>query len=201
MSTHPLTRNVTAVFRTASDAHRESGMGWYADAYRVADALAVRYGVTPIVASGVIAALSPLNSWGANINLAGRFIAAGGLTEGYLGIGLRKAQRILDGAEPLTVLVSDKVANFYSSIVTAGETDAVCVDRHAYSISHATRTVDVPSMTHKRYESIADTYRRAARILTREAGTPVHAAQVQAVTWVSWRTRFWSEGAFDPKSA
>lgn len=200
MSTSPLTRNVTAVYRSASDAHRTAGHDWYADAYRIADALAVRYAVSPVQATGVIAALSPLNSWGANINLAGRFLA-GKRDSGYLTVGLRKARAILAGEDPFIVLKSDKVRNFYACIVSAGETDAVCVDRHAYSIAHNTRTTEVPSLTPTRYASIADTYRRAARILTREAGSPVHAAQVQAVTWVSWRSRFWADGAWDSHNA
>jgi len=198
MSTNPLTRNVTGVYRTASVEHVQAGQDWYADAYRIAGSIAERHGVSTDTAAGIIAALSPLNSWGANVTLADRFIAAGGLNEGYLGVGLTKAQKILDGAAPLTVLKSDKVSNFYRCIATAGITDAVCVDRHAYSIAHASRTVQVPSLTPSRYAAIAETYRRAARILSRQ-GVKVSPAQVQAVTWVSWRSRYWSAGAFDLK--
>src|SRR6478735_1435152 len=156
MATSPLTpsvRNVTRVFRTATPEQLSGALDWYADANRVAAALAVKNDVSLSVAAGVIAALSPLNSWGANVNLAARFLEAGGLTSGYLKVGLAKAARILAGEDVLTVLASDKVRNFYLCIVSAGETDGVCVDRHAYDIAVNTRHTDAtrPGLTGKRY--------------------------------------------------
>ncbi len=189
----PSTRNVTRVFREATPDQVAAGLDWYADAYKIAGALAARYDVTLDTAAGILAALSPLNSWGANVNLAARFLDAGGLTSGYLGTGLRAGARILAGGSPLSVLAGKKVNNFFRCIVSAGETDAVCVDRHAFDLAVNTRQTDAvrPNLKGARYDTVADAYRRAARILG------VHAAQVQAVTWVSWRQRFWAVGAFD----
>jgi hypothetical protein len=187
----PSAANVIDVYRSATPDQLAAGLGWYADARRIADAFAVKYGVTREQAAGVIAALSPLNSWGANINLAGRFLEAGGLHAGYLGKMLAKGRAILGGTEPLDVLTSDKIRNFYLCIISAGQTEAVCVDRHAYSIAVAERTVNVPSLGKRRYAALAATYTEAAL----ELG--VTAAQVQAVTWVAWRARYWNEGAFD----
>lgn len=193
----PRTANVTRVFRSATDAQVEKGMDWYAAAQREAAALADSHGVTLPVATGIIAALSPMNSWGANLSLADRFLAAGGLHEGYLSVGLAKARRILAGDDILTVLHSEKVSAFYGCIVAGGITDVVCVDRHASDIAWNTRLTDSnrPKATGRRYAAIADTYVRAGAIL----GLP--AAQVQAVTWVTWRNRFWADGAFDPREA
>lgn len=195
----PSTRNVTRVFRTATPAQIAAGLDWYADAHRVAGALATRYGVTLEVSAGVIAALSPLNSWGANVNLATRFLDAGGLTSGYLGDGLRKAARILAGEHVEDVLTSPKVAAFYAGIVTNGATDIVCVDRHAMDIADNERRTDGtrPKITGKRYAAYAETYQRAARIISREIGETISAAQIQAITWKTWRNRYWAEGAFD----
>lgn len=195
MSTNPLTRNVTRVYRDASDAQRAHGAVWYVDAFTIADSLAVRHSIPTASAAGIIAALSPLNSWGANLNLAARFIAAGGMDSGYLSIGLRKANAILAGTDPLDVLKSDKVRNFYLAIASQG-VEGVCVDRHAWAITVAERGADA-HLSAKRYAAAAETYRRAARILSREAGQSLTAAQVQAATWVAWRSRFWSEGAWD----
>lgn len=192
----PATRNVTRIFRAASDSHVERGMRWYADAREVASALAVRNNVSVEVATGVIAATSPLNSWGANVNLSARLLAAGGLDSGYLSIGLAKANAIVrDGVDPLDVLTSDKVKNFYLSILSGGD-DGVCIDRHAYSlaVNHRFAEGKIPSLTGKRYAATADTYRRAGDILG------VAAARVQAVTWLAWRARFWAEGAWDSHS-
>jgi hypothetical protein len=197
----PNVRNVTRVFRAATDAQRDAGLNWYADALKISEAYGAAYGVTTRQAAGVIAALSPLNSWGANLSLAARFLEAGGLSAGYLGVGLRKANLILAGKDPESLLTSLKVGAFFQCIVTGGQTDAVCVDRHAFSIAHYSRTVHVPSLTATRYNAIADTYRNAARILSKTQGQAVSAPEVQAVTWVAWRERFWAAGAFDPKAS
>jgi hypothetical protein len=196
MTSIPTTRNVTRVFRTATAAEIAAGADWYRDAHTIAQGMASAYGVTPEIAAGVLAALSPLNSWGANVNLAHRFLAAGGLDAGYLSMGLDKARRILAGEDPVKTLNGLKTVNFYRSILSAGA-QGVCIDRHAYSIAHNTRTVDVPSLGAKRYAEIAACYVKAARILSRELGETITPAQVQSVTWVLWRRRYWAEGAFD----
>lgn len=195
----PRTAHVTRVFRSATPDQIAGALDWYADAHRIALILAERHGVSVEVSAGIIAALSPLNGWGANVNLAARFLDAGGLTSGYLSLGLSKATRILAGARPETILTSNKIAAFYAGIVSAGETDIVTVDRHAYDIAVNKRHNDDtrPKLSDKRYAETADVYRRAARILSRETGTPMYAAQVQSITWVSWRARWWSEGAYD----
>jgi len=194
----PQTRNITRLFRQASISDISEGSRWYADAYEIADALATKYGYSVGVAAGVIAAVSPLQSWGANVNLAARILAHGGLTSGYLSVGLNRAQRIIDGTPVLEVLTSPKVSNFYRSIVSAGK-DGVCIDRHAYSLAVNTRYTDgdIPSLTAKRYDAVADCYRRAAKILSAEYETYISPAQVQSVTWVLWRRKFWSENAFN----
>lgn len=194
----PQTRNITRLFREASISDITEGSQWYADAFKLADALGVKYGYPVETTAGVIAALSPLQSWGANVNLAARFLDAGGLTSGYLSEGLRKAQAILDGAAPLTILTSSKVSNFYRSIVSAGM-DGVCIDRHAYCLAVATRYPDgdIPTLTPKRYARVAECFKRAARILSKEYDFSISPAQVQSVTWVLWRRKFWSENAFN----
>lgn len=194
----PSTRNITRIFREATPDQIEAGMSWYADARRIAGVLAEQYGVTVEVAAGVIAALSPLNSWGANINLAARFLEAGGLSAGYLRANLAKAQTILDGGDILATLSGLKVTNFYLSIISAGQS-GVCIDRHAYSLAVNDRSVsnDVPKLSSKRYAEITDCYVRAARILSRELGQVIAPAVVQSVTWTVWRNKWWSAGAFD----
>lgn len=193
-----LTRNITKVFRSATAEEIQAGADWYADAYTIAEALAARYDVSVSTAAGVIAALSPLNSWGNNINLATRFIAAGGLDAGYLKANLAKARAILAGADVLTTLSGLKVQNFYLGIITRGA-EGVCVDRHAYCLAVNDRSVtnSVPKLSPKRYAEIADAYVRAARILSREYDMRITPAQVQSVTWTLWRRMWWSEGAFD----
>lgn len=196
----PHTRHITAVFRTASAEQIASALDWYSDAHAVASALAVKNGLSLATSAGIIAALSPMQSWGANVNLAARFMSTpGGLTSGYLGANLAKAREILDGTDPAVILTSPKVGAFYAGILSAGMTDVVCVDRHAYDIAVNRRLNDDtrPRMTRGQYAAIADMYKRAAVILSRETEQEMSAAQVQAVCWVVWRARYWAPGAFD----
>lgn len=202
-SPRTLTANVTRVFRLAAPEQHAAGFDWYADAYATAHEFAATYNVTPEVAAGVIAATSPLNSWVANVSIARRMLASKGtLTTGYLGSGLAKARAIMAGSPIIETLHSEKISAFYACIVSNGLTDEVCIDRHAYDIAVNERNTDVtrPTIKGKRYAAVADAYVRAARILSREAGADISPAQVQAITWVAWRRRFWAEGAFDLKA-
>jgi len=193
-----MTRNITRIFRTATAEEVQAGADWYADARNVAESLAFAHGTSVEVAAGVIAALSPLNSWGNNVNLAARLIAAGGLSAGYLKANLAKANAILGGADILPTLSGLKVQNFYTGIITAGR-EGVCIDRHAYCIAVNDRSVsnNVPKLSPTRYAEISAAYVRAARILSREYEMIITPAQVQSVTWTLWRRMWWSEGAFD----
>lgn len=190
--------NIIAVFREATPDQLQAGLDWYADARRIAEGFAGTYGVTPEVAAGVIAALSPMNGWGANLNLAARFLDAGGLDAGYLKPQLAKARAILTGAPIKPTLSGLKTQNFYQSIITEGA-EGVCIDRHAYCIAVNDRSVSnaIPSLSAKRYAEVADCYVRAAIALSRELGAFLPAAVVQSVTWTVWRQKFWAVGAFD----
>lgn len=193
----PMVRNILRVFRSATPEQLETGMNWYKDARGICEDFATAHGVTPEVAAGVFAALSPQNSYGANVNLARRFLASGGtLDSGYLGMGLAKARAIYEGADIRTTLLGSrgfKTLNFFVSINSAGQ-DGVCIDRHAYCIAVNEKVANIPSLSEKRYAAIALAYARASRY----AG--ITAAEIQAVTWVVWRQRYWAEGAFDPRA-
>lgn len=194
----PSVRNITRLFRTATTEQIVAGSAWYENAYGLADALATKHGTTAEIAAGVIAALSPLNSWGSNLNLAEAFLRAGGLHAGYLSAGLAKARAILAGADIEPTLSGAKTINFYRSIITAGR-EGVCIDRHAWSLAVNVRYEEgnIPTLKGKRYTLAVEAYKRAAKILSREYGETFTPAQVQAVTWVLWRQKFWAAGAFD----
>ncbi len=192
------TRNITRVFREADADLIAEAIAWYSDARLIADALAAKHALPVHVVAGVLAALSPLNSWGNNVNLAARMLASGGtLDRGYLSANLAKARRII-AEGTIDALGGLKVNNFYLSIITGGA-DGITIDRHAYCLAHNDRSVtnDIPKLSRKRYDEIADKYRRASVILSREYGMPLSPAVVQAVTWVVWRRKFWGAGAFD----
>lgn len=191
------TRNVTSVFRSADDTHLANGLAWYGTALDVAEQVAVMTGRPLDMTVGVIAATSPRMGWGPNVRLAARILSTGDTSRGYLKNGLRSAQRMLDGEDPLEVLKARKVTNFYRAIISRGA-DGIVVDRHAMDIAHNTRVEgDRPSPTDRQYDDIAETYRRGAAALARRGFGGITPAQVQAVTWLAWRNRYWANGAFD----
>lgn len=195
----PSVRNITRVFRSADAYQIESAAQWYADAYDIADALAVKHGLTVDAVAAVIAVLSPMNSWGNNVNLAARLIAGKGeITSGGIPANVAKANRIIKGEQPASVVGGQKVTNFYLSILTRGER-GLTVDRHAFDIAVNTRHTDAnrPGIGKRIYAEISAMYARAAVILSKEYGQTITAGQVQSVTWMVWRERYWARGAWD----
>lgn len=160
------------------------GETWYANAWQWCQRMAQRYPYTPHQIAGVVAALSPQVSWERNLTLATSALdrhMVGLELLGQTQDNLGKAQAILDGVEPLDALGGLKVRAFYQCIISAGETDQVCVDRHAVAAYYAPGDVVWASLTPKRYAIVAAAYTEAAAVL---GVTP---AQCQAIVWCAWR--------------
>lgn len=193
------TRHIAAMLQLASQADLAAGIEWYARAERLGHRLADTYGCTFEQAVGVIAALSPNNRWARNCQDAEAMIqawAVGADPETVrvctYGINRAKAAAILAMAEPTqdaiaTVLNGRKVTAFFLSIT--GRPDAVCVDGHAYAIWLGQRvpTTKTPSLGVKLYAEIARAYCLVAKRSAALCGEQLTPAQVQAVTWVTYR--------------
>ena len=193
------TRNITRTFRQTSPDDRASGREWYRQAHALAEELDP---MSPERAAAVIAVLSPQVQWERNVELARLAYAwhAQGLSLQefcdrwpFLKRNAAKAYRILSGEPPELVVSGPKVTSFWRNITDPSDPTVVCVDRHAFSVA-AGQTVD--DRTRQRvlqrkggYETVADQYRRAARILSRETGERWSPAQIQAATWEHWRNQ------------
>jgi hypothetical protein len=216
MSNQPLTRNITATFRAATDGDRAVGYGWYARARDLAEKLATDWGTgvggtredAVRKAAGVIAALSPRLAWRKNVEYAElAYMTYGQILNGTLGAmfgeacfagsiptlnaNARKAYRILNGEDPEDVLGGPKVRAFYFTIVNPQDPRAVVVDRHAIDITFGQVLNDQArglALGRKgAYDKVSELYRRAARIISAELGEVWTPAQVQATTWTYWR--------------
>ncbi len=198
-----MVRRITKAFRATVPAHMAAGLGWYAEAYRVGVRIAQTM-VTPAVWAamstaerdvlisrvvGVIAALSPRTQWSTNQAWTRAVIAAAvaGLDcpAVHTEFGQRpQAWAIANGADPLSVMNGPKIRAFYANIM--GDTDAVTCD--VWAVKVATGSKDERAIgTPARYRAVADAYRRAAVILSRELGRTVTPREVQAATWVAAR--------------
>ncbi len=175
-------RRICKAFRAATAADLAAGLGWYAEARRVAVAIDPR---NPERAAGVIAALSPRCQWSTNVAWSRAVVGAADAGAPVPAVHTEtmraQAYRIAAGEAPLSVLNGPKVRAFYANIV--GDTDAVTVDVWAARVAtgltgkDAERAISTPA----RYAAIANDYRRAAEIL---GVTP---REVQAATWVAAR--------------
>lgn len=196
------TARILRVFRAATPAQIDAGARWYDVAHAEAESIARDSDLTPVQAAGVIAALSPQVSWGFNLEWA-RELSQGSIVNRGLTLSHGRALMIARNPDmdPLDILGGNKTRAFFQCIATAGMTDAVCVDRHAYDIATGVR-LNSASLTDKRYRATAEAYRAAARHLQAPGETPhiLTAPQLQAITWVSWRARYWAAGAFDPRT-
>jgi hypothetical protein len=187
------------MLQLASQADLAAGIEWYARAERLGHRLAHEYGCTFEQAVGVIAALSPNNRWLRNCQDAEAMIqawAVGADPEAVkvctYGINRAKAAAILGLAESsqtaiAAILNGRKVTAFFLSIT--GRQDAVCVDGHAYAIWLGQRVpvAQTPSIGVKLYAEIARAYCLVAKRSQALCGEQLTPAQVQAVTWVTYR--------------
>ena len=185
----PQVRNITRAMRTimlTDDVSVSQGVTWYNRA-RAHAALLDPNNVSR--AAGILAALSPLNSWPQNMRLASE-VYAGNRSIGYMSNGANKAYRIFDGEAPLDVLSGNKVRSFYLNIIGDDSVETVTVDRHAVDIACG-RVCNDKVRSHwtggKRYWLTAQMYVRAAQIINSEFNTEFTGAQIQAITWVWWR--------------
>jgi hypothetical protein len=190
------------MLQLASQSDLAAGIDWYARAERLGHRLAHEYGCTFEQAVGVIAALSPSNRWRRNCQDAEAMCQAWAVGADPLTVKVctfkpnkRKAAKILALAQPdqaqihaiLYGKAARKVSAFFLSIT--GQTDAVCVDGHAYAIWLGQRvpTTKTPSLGVKLYADIARAYCLVAKRSQALCGEQLTPAQVQAVTWVTYR--------------
>lgn len=179
-----MTDNVLAIYDSATDTQRHTGAMWYYDAH----AIACELDDNTERSAGVIAALSPQMSWLSNVGAA-YSLYAGVVPDNVLPESVAKAQRIMSGEDPDSVLGGRKVRSFYRNILLPGTPGPVTVDRHALAIAlgadpdTARFNPPNPRVLERigAYTYVASAYRGAAR----ERGIFPH--EMQAVTWVAWR--------------
>jgi hypothetical protein len=187
---------ILATFFNASPAELADGAQWYQRASDAAGIIASRYSITADKVAAVIAALSPNNRWERNVTdaevlcrayvLGGHTVADKVKVSTY-GANKIKALRVLAGELPLNVLGGLKVRAFYQCIT--GNLNSVCVDGHAYAIWAGERiaTTKTPKISSKLYDVIAADFARAADTINSITGAAYSPAQVQAITWLTYR--------------
>lgn len=199
-----VTRYIKAMLMLASEADIHEGKEWYRRAYELARRLMATYDVTLGQAVGVIAALSPNNKWERNCQDAESLIKAYWVGADPLLVKVctfnKNKQKAIDILNLSTdvddiefshsiqaILSGRKVVAFYRCIM--GFDDTVCVDGHAYAIWIGERipTTKTPSISAPLYQTITRAYVNVAKDSPTICGEKLTPAQVQAVTWVTYR--------------
>jgi hypothetical protein len=196
---------ILATFFHASAQERADGASWYDRASVAAAEIAAECSLSISGVAGVVAALSPNNRWERNcadaerlcrLYTAGGAESAAACVVSTYGANKAKALRVLAGEPPLTVLGGLKVRAFYECII--GSTTSVCVDGHAYAIWAGERiaTTQTPKISAKLYAAISAAYIQAADTVNAVTGASYSAAQVQAITWLTWRRMIQENGLY-----
>ena len=193
-------RHIIGMLGLASAADIEQGKQWYRNAYNIAVQFMHAYpGLTLGQAIGIIAALSPNNRWPRNVADAETMIRLWHQGQDprlakvcTFNLNKNKAARILESESPdgetiQSILSGQKVVAFYRCI--SGYRDTVCVDGHAFAVFMGERipTTKTPSMSPALYGAITRSYVLAAERSFETCGHVLTAAEVQAVTWVTYR--------------
>ena len=170
--TDTLAQNIRDAWNAATDDQKARGASWYLTANQLAEMIGngdVRKG------AGIISALSPRMQWDRNVSLA--IDAMNGEPIRAMGASVRKAEAILNGADPESVLpMSAKTGHFYRNIADPTDSDAVTVDCWAYRVATCEWDAAGPKSA-RDYREVADAYRMVAG----ELGMITN--HVQASTW------------------
>jgi hypothetical protein len=193
-------RHIIGMLGLASATDIAEGRNWYQRAYDLSLSFIHTYkGLTLGQAVGVIAALSPNNKWERNCNDAEAMIKLWHTgqdprlaTVCTYNNNKEKAALILELESPDSeniqeILSGQKVVAFYRCI--SGYKDTVCVDGHAYAIFMGQRipTTKTPNLGKQLYAAITRSYILASERSYEACGVKLSPAEVQAVTWVTYR--------------
>ena len=192
-------QNILAVYFQATPVDIQEGTVWYNNAHQICVGLCQKYNLPLSTVVGVVSALSPNNKWDRNIIDAEQLIKAYCLEFDYPKVctftgNKDKAVTILEceissSDNICAILKGNKTIAFFRGIFTNGECNEITVDGHAFNIwrGQYTSLHEVPAISNKLYATVSDAYRAAAEAIYDLTGDSYSAAQIQAITWVTWR--------------
>ncbi|MEM6998075.1 MAG: hypothetical protein AAF413_04155 [Patescibacteria group bacterium] len=176
---------ITVTFAAATQTEHDSGMNWYFGAHNLCQEWSQEFGHPVDVIAGIVASLSPLETWNGNVKNALTLLRTGDVRT--MGRSKEDALAILHSQDPEGVLYAEtknnpKVRAFFENIRDPEGSSAVTIDRHMISMLAG---VKLPAKEQwippKENERAAVWFRGVAQML----GIKPH--QVQAVTWNVWR--------------
>ncbi len=173
--------NIMQVYATATEDDKLCGAWWYPLATDWCRFRSGLYDISLAKVAGVLAATSPRLQWDVNKRVTQQIIGnhvtnKGTFVAGVFTRSVLKANRILAGEKPTTVLTGPKTNRFYRNIM--GNQDCVTIDSWAARVAG----FDGKSIT-RSYDELESAYQLAAFQL----GIPP--STLQATTWIVQRGR------------
>jgi len=178
-------------YRLSSSENVERGLAWYNEAHKFCEDLAIKSGYQTFQIAGVVAALSPMQAWDVNKDLALKF-ALHNRRNVHTRDQVSKADDCLVADSPekifkLLTVNGAKTSHFFWNILYPNTCSGVTIDRHAigacvYSPSNAKTLADnMGNLTPNQYRFMMDCYVRGAQI------SNILPHQFQAVIWGVYR--------------
>lgn len=181
LSINQQVNQIEKVYLQATEKEIKDGRNWYNDAYKFAVNTANKYGLTTKQICQLISLLSPQKKWAQNKIDVIRII------EEVDTESIFSCQRTLE--ECRQVINSNwtiptnrtKTYKFALCIEFAGRIDIAVIDRHAIKIAFGQYSAKPIGITPKRYSEAEEAY----KILSDKY--EMYAAQMQAITWVTYK--------------
>lgn len=171
---------LTAAVQAAPAEVRELGRVWYDGARWECERMGEDFARPPYAVAGIVAALSPRQTWARNLVVAAE-VLAGHTPSGVFRGQLLKAWRIDEGEHPETALRGPKTSSFWRSIMGGRTTADVCIDGWMLGAIAGCK----PEQPHYNWLARKGQYARAQRIIgavaERIGEDPV---TTQAIVWV-----------------
>ena len=170
--------NILEIYEQAELVDWTEGKNWYSEAHSFAVSISKKYDIPLIVASGLIACLSPLKSWEYNKQLVKMYLEG---VYKHTGTQIDKCHRIVkDGtyAGISGILGGLKTRAFFNNIYLPNQTNHVCLDRHQAKIATG---LYIDTLTDYQYKTIAESHRKLAKELS------ITPQELQCITWVKYR--------------
>lgn len=187
--------NILKHYDMSTEDERQRGLVWYENARTFCQHLADGSGLPLEKVIGIVAALSPQNSWDINKAMAATFIMRKGKG--------RVKNRVCDGKAKAIYLTDDlgsiesllgkydnsalKTKSFYKNILNPGCIETVTIDRHAINVCRQSpdnvkaNDNSVYKLTENQYNFFTKCYRSAANKLG------ISPSSLQAIVWESYR--------------
>jgi hypothetical protein len=160
---------------------RNGGFYWYEQWEQIVIVLSDHFGVSRDVARGVLCACSMGVSPEVTIGFAVQSLRT---RQGVTAFGARIPQLILDGADPLTCLGTEKIYAFFHDTKNRGKDDThVTVDRWCARTASGDYSIETVQQTGESYHYWVRVVRMATRIANWLLGVTLTAAEAQALAW------------------